>query len=91
MQQFEKLKVNLIPESIYMKDECGLKKHTDIYIYIHIHIHIYIYIYILHIYYIYMYIIYIYIYVYIYIYLLKLFTLVYALDCNVSWNYKHKD
>ena len=35
--RFEKLRDNLTPESIYMKKECGLKKHTDkIYIYIYI-------------------------------------------------------
>ena len=28
MQHFEKLEANLTPESIYMKEECGLKKHT---------------------------------------------------------------
>ena len=32
MQNFEKLEVNLTPESIYVKEECGLKKHTDIWI-----------------------------------------------------------
>ena len=33
MKNFEKIEVYLTPESIYMKEECGLKKHTDIYIY----------------------------------------------------------
>ena len=28
MQHFRKLEVNLTPEGIYMKGECGLKKHT---------------------------------------------------------------
>ena len=32
MQNFEKLEVNFIAESIYMKEECGLKKDADIYI-----------------------------------------------------------
>ena len=30
MQNFEKLKVNLTPERIYMKKECRLKKHINI-------------------------------------------------------------
>ena len=46
--------MNLTPKSIYMKGECGLKKHTIerntlciyIYIYVCIYKHIYIYIYI---------------------------------------------
>ena len=29
MQNFEKLKINLTSESIYMKEKCGLKKHTS--------------------------------------------------------------
>ena len=28
MQHFEKLGVNLISESIYVRGECGIKKHT---------------------------------------------------------------
>ena len=49
MQNFEKLKVNFTPESIYKKKKCGLKKHTDIYSYMYIYTYIsYIYIYIMY-------------------------------------------
>ena len=43
MQHFEKLEVNLTPESIYIKEECGLKKHADTFcIYIYKYISIYV-------------------------------------------------
>ena len=45
MQHFEKLEVNLAPESIYMKEECGIKKHTEMWAQ-ETHRHIYTYIYI---------------------------------------------
>ena len=32
MQHFEKLEIKFTPENINMKEEGGLKKHTDIYI-----------------------------------------------------------
>ena len=51
---------NLTPQSIYMKEECGLKKYLDIHIKIYIFI-IYIYIYIYT---------YIYVYNYIYVYVI---------------------
>ena len=33
MEHFAKIEANLTPENIYIKEQCGLKKHTDIYIY----------------------------------------------------------
>ena len=66
LQHFQELRVTLTPESIYMEEEHGLKKHTVhksqkiktsiillcIYIYIYIlqHTYIYIYVYLLQIY-----------------------------------------
>ena len=66
IQHFEKLEVNLTPESIYMKEECGLIKHTDIILYIYIY-YIYITLYIYYIIYILHYILH-YIYITLYIY-----------------------
>ena len=38
MQHFGNLGVNLIPKSIYIKGECGLKKaNTDVYVYIYLY------------------------------------------------------
>ena len=68
MPHFEKLEVNLTPESIYMKEECGLIKHTDIILYIYIYI-----IYILHYIYITLYIYYI---IYYIIYILHIYIIV---------------
>ena len=45
-QHFEKLSVNLIAESIYIKKECGFKKHTECSTYTNVYPYIYIYIYI---------------------------------------------
>ena len=43
-QHFEKLSVNLIAESIYIKKECGFKKHTECSTYTNVYPYIYIYI-----------------------------------------------
>ena len=42
-QHFEKLSVNLIAESIYIKKECGFKKHTECSTYTNVYPYIYIY------------------------------------------------